>query len=227
MKKLPLFFALDVDSADQALDLVQKTKGYVRAYKIGPRLFLTSGSELISKIKSHNSQVFLDFKFYDIPSSTLKAVRSAFEIGADFVTVHASVGKETLDLLSQFEKQVTQKRFFQILFVTVLSSVSDSEDNQNKILRLAQSVYQSGLKGLVCSPWEVKILKQKYPDMFLVTPGIRLKGDNPDDQRRFMTPLQALKEGSSTLVMGRSLIKTKVPEKVLEDIYNSLKAGNL
>ena len=219
MKKLPLFLALDVQTRDQALDLVRKTKDYVQAYKIGPRLFLAHGAKLIQEIKSYGAQVFLDFKFYDIPSATLEAVRSAFQIGSDFVTVHASLGKETLNLLSQFEKEASQKKFFKILCVTVLSSVPDFEGNQNRVLELADLVYKSGLRGLVCSPWEVKVLKQKYEDMFLVTPGIRLEEDSQDDQKRVMTPQQALKEGSSALVMGRSLIRAKDPVKALKGIY--------
>ncbi len=226
MKKLPLFVALDTATREQAVALAQKTKDYAQAYKIGPRLFLAHGPELIGQIKNHNSQVFLDFKFYDIPSSTVEAVRAAFEMGADFVTVHASAGPEALQLLSQFEKEARQKKFFQILCVTVLSSAPDSKSNQNKIFQLAESVCRSGLKGLVCSPWEARALKQKYPDMFLATPGIRLKGENPDDQKRFMPPLQALREGSSALIMGRSLARAEDPEKLLRELYDSFTAGN-
>lgn len=223
MKKLPVFIALDVETKEQALDLIEQTKDYVQAYKIGPRLFLIYGPELIEEIKNRCSlQIFLDLKFHDIPSSTLEAVQSAFKIGAEFVTVHASVGRETLSLLSQFEEKARQKKFFQILCVTVLSSVGDSKKNQNKVLELADQVYQAGLRGLVCSPWEVKALRQKYKDMFLVTPGIRLEGDSRDDQKRVMTPKQAFHEGSSALVMGRSLIRAKEPANILKDIYNSL-----
>ena len=86
---------------------------------------------------------------------------------------------------------------------------------------MAHQVYEAGLRGLVCSPWEARVLKQKYQGIFLVTPGIRLEGESREDQQRVMTPKQALSEGSSALVMGRSLIKN--PIKVLEMISNSLK----
>lgn len=224
MKKIPLFIALDVENKAKALDLIQKTKDYVQGYKIGPRLFLTEGSDLILEIKSHGAQVFLDFKFFDIPSSTLSAVQSAFDLGSDFVTVHASVGKEALQLLSQFEKSARQKRDFRILFVTVLSSFSNSPEHTAKVLELADSVYKAGLRALVCSPWELKALREKYKDMFFVTPGIRLKGDSLDDQKRVMTPDQALQEGSSALVMGRSFIRAEDPEKILEGIYSSIRS---
>ena len=225
MQPFSLFLALDVKTKAQALNLVRQTKDYIQAYKIGPRLFLTHGLKLIQEIKSlSRAKIFLDFKFYDIPSSTLEAVRSAFSIGADFVTVHAVAGRETLKSLSQFEKEARQKRFFQILCVTVLSSVSRSKDSQSLVLKRANQVYQSGLRGLVCSPWEARALRAKYPDIFLVTPGIRLEGDPAEDQKRTMTPQQALKEKSSALVLGRSVINAKDPAKILKNLCANLKS---
>ena len=226
MKKLPVFLALDVETKAQALDLVKQTKDYVLGYKIGPRLFLLYGPSVIEEIKNFStSQVFLDFKFYDIPSSTLEGIRSAFQIGADFATVHASIGKKTLGLLYQFEKEAKQKKFFQILCVTVLSNIQNSQDNQSSVLELADQVYQSGLRGLVSSPWEAKVLKQKYPDIFLMTPGIRWEGDSKDDQKRIMTPHQAIQTGSSALVIGRSLIQAKNPLEMLKSLSESLQPG--
>lgn len=224
MKELAIFLALDMDSGERALELVQKTKDYIKGYKIGPRLFLSYGQKLIQDIKSLSSaQVFLDFKFYDIPSSTLAAVRKSFEMGADFVTVHASAGRETLELLSQYEKEARQERFFQILCVTVLSSFPDSQENKNRAGELADLVYQSGLRGLVCSPLELKALRKKYSDMFLVSPGIRWEGDPLEDQKRVMTPVEAFQAGSSALVVGRSLLRSKNPEQQLRDLSHLLK----
>ena len=135
MKILPIFIALDVETKEQAIHLVKETKGLVFGYKLGPRLFLSYGMELIKEIRKQTSaKIFLDFKFYDIPSSTLQAVQTAFHLGIDFVTVHALVGQKTLRLLSHLEKKIKQERFFQILFVTLLSSVEDSKENQKKFL---------------------------------------------------------------------------------------------
>ena len=225
MKKLPLFVALDLNNKSEVLSVVKKTKDYVQAYKIGPRLFLNYGKALIQDIKnlSADSQIFLDFKFYDIPSSTVSAVDSAFQVGADFVTAHASIGQETLDLLYQLENRLSQKRAFKILFVTVLSSVSLSEETKKLVFNLADAVYKTGLRGLVCSPLEAKALRDKYPDIFLVTPGIRWEGDSKGDQKRVMTPLEALQAGSSALVMGRSLINQPQLEILLKKMYSQLK----
>lgn len=220
MKDKFIFASLDVDTKAQALEFVQKSKNYVQAYKIGPRLFLKYGAKLIEDIKElGDSQIFLDFKFYDIPSSTVEAVRSAFQIGADYATVHAGVGLPTLKSLSEFELEARQKRFFQILCVTVLSSKEPDEDHQNQVLELADIVDQAGLQGLVCSPYELEYLRPKYPDMFLLTPGIRLHGESHDDQKRVMSPQEAFKAGSSAIVMGRSLLRAKNLEQMLQSLF--------
>jgi len=223
MKKLPLFLALDIDGQEQALDIVRKSKNYVQAYKIGPRLFLKHGVSLIEKIKEVTScQIFLDLKFHDIPSSVLEALKSAFYIGVDYATVHATVGEEALKLLSNWERKIKKKRFFQILFVTVLSSIESSKKTEEKVLKLADQVYQAGLRGLVCSSYEVQLLRKKYKNMFLVTPGIRLEGDSKDDQKRVMSPEEALRAGSSALVMGRSLLRVSQLEKTLKNLSEKL-----
>jgi len=224
MKKDRLILALDLDDKKEVLQLVEQTKDHIGTYKIGPRLFLKEGSSLIDEIKqkSPSCKIFLDFKFYDIPSSTLSAVRSAFEIGAHFVTVHAFVGLNTLQSLAQLEASLQEKAFFKVLCVTVLSSVGFSQKIQSQIIQLADEVYQSGLRSLVCSPHEAKLLKSKYNDLFLVTPGIRLEQDDLGDQKRTMTPALALQEGSSALVLGRSVITSKNPLEKLKTIHHLL-----
>ena len=219
MKKLSIFLALDVDTKEQACSLVEKTCSDVLGYKIGPRLFLQYGKELISEIKTYNSstRIFLDFKFYDIPSSTLEAVRSSYYIGADYVTVHASVGGKTLKLLADLEKELNQKRFFKILPVTVLSS-EEGAKSQQKVEELADLVIESGLNSLVCSPLESQKIRSKYKDILLVTPGIRRKDDDRGDQKRVMTPEEAFQAGSSILVMGRSFTEAKNLSEVLKNL---------
>ena len=221
MKKLPLFVALDVEGRYKALELARQTKDYVQGVKIGPRLFLSCGPSLIEEIRALGGalKIFLDFKFFDIPSSTLSAVRSCFQAGADFATVHGIVGDESLKLLSQFEKSVQGERAFRILFVTLLSSEERRNDTAKRALSVADRVWRAGLKGLVCSPWEAKALRRKYKEAFLVTPGIRLKGEDQGDQKRVMRPLEALREGSSALVIGRSLTKAKNPAQTIKSLY--------
>ncbi|MGI9549216.1 MAG: orotidine-5'-phosphate decarboxylase [Bdellovibrionales bacterium] len=225
MKPLSIFLSLDLDNKEQVFSLVKETHPYLLGYKIGPRLFLKQGPDLILKIKEYNSllKIFLDFKFYDIPSSTLEAVRSAFIIGADYATVHSSVGLPTLKALCDLEKELNQKRFFRILPVTVLSSVEDDQILK-KVEEQARLIVESGFNALVCSPLELKHLRKKYKDMLLVTPGIRMQGDEKGDQKRVMTPEEAFQAGSSILVMGRSLIKAQNPEEVLKKLSQKIHA---
>jgi len=223
MKKLPLFLALDVETKEQALVLVRQTYSHLLGYKIGPRLFLKYGPQLISQIKSYHLgiTIFLDFKFYDIPSATVEAVRSAACIGANYATVHSSVGAMTLKLLSELEQELNQDELFRVLPVTVLSSMAA---DFTQIEKRADEIIASGLTSLVCSPLEALRLKQKYPQLLLVTPGIRLQGDSKDDQKRVMTPQEAIQAGSSILVMGRSLITHKNPAEILQQLQKSIYA---
>lgn len=217
--KLPIFIALDVDNKEQALSLVEQTHSLVLGYKLGPRLFL-SHRDLIKNIKSYDSslQVFLDFKFYDIPSSTIEAVKTSYELGADLVTIHARVESKALKSLSE----IAWPRPFKILAVTELSSVEQNSETLKKIQSLAKKVVQNGLKALVCSPLELSFLKNQYPDLYFVTPGIRFENDDWADQKRVMTPQKALQLGSSALVIGRSLTQSKNPVQLLERLKNSL-----
>ena len=235
MKPLPVILALDLEDKTRVLDFIERTKHCISTYKIGPRLFLKEGPSLLQEIKKQapKSKIFLDFKFYDIPSSTVSAVRSAFEIGANYVTVHASLNLNSLKELYELEKNFNflsdQKDFenkpFRVLCVTVLSSEAASKDTSAKVLALADKVYQSGLRALVCSAMEAQLLKNKYPDVFLVTPGIRFSGDSAQDQKRVMSAGQALSAGSSALVIGRSLTQCENLDQRLKQMAQEL-AGN-
>lgn len=223
MKK-QLCLALDVETREQALDLIQKTHDHISIYKLGPRLCLSHGKFLIKYIQSCSAaKIFLDFKFYDIPSSTLKAVQTVYDLGADFVTVHAQAGQQTLKLLSDFEQSVQKNRAFQILCVTVLSSVVHTQDVQKQILQLADQVYESKLKGLICPASSIQSIKKKYPNFFLVTPGIRFKTDELQDQKNIITAKQAFDLGSSVAILGRSIIAASSPEQALQRVLQSLK----
>ena len=260
--KLPIFVALDLDNEKQALALAEKVSPYVFGFKVGPRLYLSSSSSLIHHL-SQLGKVFLDFKFLDIPSTMSASVQACFKMGVDYLTVHASAGLQTLAQLARVEKDYQGR----ILAVTVLTSqktidgikpddLESSKDslmwekmdkNQNslnqslllkRVLNLAQTVYESGLRGLVSSPYEVKMLREKYSDFFIVTPGIRLPvefSDNKEgketpiqsvkneDQSRTADPAYALQQGASALVIGRPILQAQDPVKVLKNIAGSLK----
>ena len=263
--KLPIFVALDLDDEKQALALAEKVSPYVFGFKVGPRLYLNSSSSLIRHL-SQWGKVFLDFKFLDIPSTMSASVQACFKMGVDYLTVHAVAGKPALSRLARVEKDYKG----QILAVTVLTSqkaidlkqadlesskeslVQKKIGNDNslpdqqllkRVLNLAQIVYESGLRGLVSSPYEAGVLREKYSDFFIVTPGIRLPVTGSDkkesftkeekaspiqsvkneDQNRTADPIYALQQGASALVIGRPLLQAQDPVKVLNDIARSLK----
>ena len=217
VNKAPVFVALDLDEPEKALSLAEKLSPYALGFKVGPRLYFRSGASLIQKLSQWGS-VFIDFKFYDIPSTMASSVRACFEVGARYVTVHAQAGSKAMEQVAQVEKDYEG----QVLAVTVLTSQETSNTTKD-VTALATQAYESGLRGLVASPHELKFLKKKYPDLFIVTPGIRMPSSKQnalknDDQVRVATPEFALQQGASALVMGRSLLFSSDPVSILRDL---------
>ena len=218
MKKLPVYVALDLDEEKKVLSLAEEVSSYVEGFKIGPRVGLKNGSSIISKLKSYG-KVFLDFKFFDIPSTMLSSVQAAFDLGVDLLTVHALAGEESLRQLAKLEARLRKQRDFRILAVTIITSFSNkvlpplvrTQSIFSHVEDLSDLVIKSGLSGLVCSGSEVAYLRKKYPDAYLLTPGIRFHLDSAQDQKRISTPQEAIKAGASALVMGRSIYGTADP----------------
>lgn len=228
--KNPIFVALDLDDKEKALDIVSKTKELVGGFKIGPRLVFRFGTEIISQI-AKSAPVFLDFKFLDIPSTMDSAVRSAFEAGSTFVTIHATSGPEALKLLAKTEKELSLKRPFHIFAVTLLTSFSketlpanyNNDSIEEQIVALVEQSVDCGINSFVCSPHELKILKKKFPQCYFITPGIRTGSEKSDDQKRTATPKEAIQDGASALVIGRPVLSSEDPKALLMAILESLK----
>lgn len=220
--KKPVFVALDIDDSKQAMQMAQRLQGHVGGFKVGPRLSFQMGAEWCQKL-SEIAPLFIDNKYFDIPSTMLAAVRSSFNAGASFVTVHALSGREALTELAKLETELNKVRPFQILAVTVLTSWSSESRPSvltNKpisahVEELCQLILESGLTGVVCSPHELEIVRAVSTEFFTVTPGIRLPADDCSDQKRVMTPQEALAKGASALVMGRSILTAKDPVSIL------------
>ncbi len=234
--KSPYFLALDVDSAEAAISLAEKTKKYVGGFKIGPRLTYKYGAELTQKL-SALAPVFVDNKFHDIPSTMLAALQATFDSGASYTTIHASCGPTAMKQISEWQKNVNQKRPFQVLSVTVLTSFEQNQLPRNwqnnkiekHVTDLANDIFASGLTGLVCSPHEVAFIKAQRNESFVVVPGIRFastiqnKSTEKDDQNRVATPEDALKSGADALVVGRAILNAMDPVIAAEKIANTLK----
>lgn len=228
--KNPIIVALDVDTREECLRLARLLEGKVGAVKVGPRLCVRYGADLISEL-ARALPVFVDNKYLDIPNTMESAVRATFEAGASLATVHAWSGVEALRRLAALEQELNAKRPFQILVVTILTSFNSETlppplsqfSIAEQVSGLSDLAVGSGLTGLVCSPEEVADLRARHPHAFLVTPGIRLPDyGKTDDQKRVLGPSQALERGASALVVGRPIIEAADPvaaaDRILSDI---------
>jgi len=224
--KNPLILALDVDTDKEALQIAEEMQDLVGAIKIGPRLALRYGQSLSQKI-SKNTLVFLDNKHFDIPTTMEAAALASFDAGASLVTIHALSGVEACERLAALEKKLSEERAFKILAVTVLTSWDQQSlpsnmqgwGIQQHVETMVESIRQAGLTGIVCSAHELQ--KMKTQGLFVVTPGLQF-GTQNEDQKRTMTPAEALSLGASGLVVGRSILNAKNRREAVLDILKSL-----
>lgn len=220
----PLVIALDVDSEQRALQLVDELHDIAGCFKIGPRLFVKGGPALIEKI-SQSAPVFLDHKFFDIPSTMTSAIRAAFDCGVSIATVHLMSGATALLELAKLEQELNAQRPFKLLGVSILTSWSEADyppvfqtqETSENVNKLALFGKQSGLSGFVCSGHELEGLSEagisRQKGDFLLVPGVRRKTDASHDQSRIMTPKQAITEGASAVVVGRPIIESATPRE--------------
>jgi orotidine-5'-phosphate decarboxylase len=234
MTSNPIIAALDVPTAEEALKLAQEIAPAVGAFKIGKELFTSAGPDIVKRVRDTGAAVFLDLKFHDISNTVAKAVASAVRLDVQMLTIHASGGSEMMRAAEQ-SAQETAKQLGRnaplVLGVTVLTSHDAGtlaeigcEPNVGKqVERLAQLAVSSGLRGLVCSPLEIVALRQILPaTLQLVTPGIRTGAEKADDQKRTLTPREAIQAGASRLVIGRPIYAAPNPREAVEQILRSL-----
>jgi len=234
----PIIAALDVPTAGAALKLVQQLAPVVGAFKVGKELFVSDGPEMVRKIRACDVPVFLDLKFHDIPNTVARAVTAAAQLDVQMLTIHASGGREMMRAAEQ-AAQETAKRLGRapplVLGVTILTSLDSNElaeigMNANvghQVERLASLAVRAGLRGLVCSPLEVAGLRSIIPaGMQLVTPGIRPAEEKQDDQKRTLSPPEALAAGADWLVIGRPICAAQDPRAAAEKILASLDASD-
>ena len=229
-----VILAIDGLDINQAKSLLEKCPK-IKWVKVGLELFVREGPGVIEILKGLNKNIFLDLKFHDIPNTMSAACYQVSKLGVDIISVHASAGfkalKESKNASLEGAKALNLKPP-SIVGITVLTSFSledfqtdfDSKNSiEDNVLRLAKLSYDAGLDGCVCSPWEAKMLRSIYKNNFeLITPGIRTKIENKDDQNRIMTPNQAINNGASKLVIGRSISKAIDPNKTFLDICKSI-----
>ncbi|MDQ6912050.1 MAG: orotidine-5'-phosphate decarboxylase [Verrucomicrobiota bacterium] len=221
-----IIVALDLPTAAQALEMIAKISAEVSFFKIGLQLYTAAGPEIVRAVLAEGGKVFLDLKLHDIPNTVAKAVRAAGDLGVEMLTVHLSGGRNMI------EAAVRECRpHLLLLGVTVLTS-SDEETLreigvgapvEEQTLRLAKLGSEAGIRGLIASPHEVRVLREQLGEqMTIITPGIRPAWAKADDQRRFTTPREAIENGADYLVIGRPITAAADPREAAQQIAAEL-----
>ncbi len=231
----PIVVALDVDTPEQALSLVERLRGTVGMFKVGKQLFTAAGPDIVRRIIGMGEQVFLDLKFHDIPNTVAKAGIEAARLGVSIFNIHAMGGSKmmraTVDAVNETVEREGIARPL-ILGVTVLTShtqeslseVGIERKLEDEVVALAQLCEKSGINGVVASPQEIVPIRKAVdnPSFVILTPGVRPAGAALNDQSRVMTPGEAITAGANLLVVGRPITAADDPvmaaKKILEEI---------
>ena len=222
--------ALDFDDAAKAMALVDQLDPAACKLKVGKEMFTLFGPEFVKSLIAKGFDIFLDLKFHDIPNTVAKACKAAAEMGVWMVNVHASGGMEMMKAAKNAIASSSHPQT-KLIAVTVLTSMDQAQLNDvvpevspaEQVKKLAQLTADSGLDGVGCSAKEAVMLRETHNDAFLlVTPGIRPAGADVGDQKRVMTPVDAIDAGVSYLVMGRPITQAENPLAALQAVNQSL-----
>lgn len=228
-----IIFPLDTNSLEEALFWVERLNSFVGVFKVGLELFVSEGPKVIEKIKSKtDKKIFLDLKLYDIPHTLAQTIKVISNLGVDWVTVHILAGTTAL-------RKVLELAYnnLKIIGVTILTSLDKADllelgfnaelakDPKDLVLKLAFLAYQTGCEAIVCSAKEVVRVKENFPELIIIVPGIRLSEEvsKMDDQLRTATPYEAILLGADYLVIGRPIREAAFPEKVCEEVITQIK----
>ena len=236
-----LIVALDVSSAAAAQKIVSALGDSVHIYKVGMQLYTAEGPQIVRELVGSGRRVFLDLKYHDIPNTVASAVREAVRLGVSMLTVHASGGSKMLQAAAEAAKTDKARvgadayvRQLQIFAVTVLTSMDEYDLNStgvpglvvDQVIRLASIALHSGCAGVVSSAREVKALREKLGENFLVVnPGVRPAGADHGDQARVVTPAEAIQAGATHVVVGRPITAAKDPVAAARAINQEIKTA--
>jgi len=227
----PIILAVDSSSISEAETLASNLKDYIGGIKLGMEFFNSFGPEGVKTIKKLNIPIFLDLKLHDIPITVYKTVKSLLDLEPAIINVHASGGKEMMMAASRALKESNNVKT-KIIAVTVLTSLDNNdlkeigfdEKSDTLVVKLANLVKESGLDGIVCSAKEISLVRKSIGDDFiLVVPGIRLHKDKLNDQKRVMSPKEAISLGADLLVIGRPITNAENQIKATKEILNQIK----
>ena len=224
-----ILIALDYPTEKQALEMVEQLQPELCRLKVGKEMFTRLGPGFVEKLQLRGFQVFLDLKYHDIPNTVARACQAAADLGVWMINVHALGGRRMLEAAAQSLMSYQQRP--KLIAVTILTSMSDADlleigiphAASDMALKLAGLAQQCSLDGVVCSAMEASVMRQQLGQEFiLVTPGIRPAGSQADDQRRTMTPAEAMAAGSSYLVIGRPITQAQDPVGLLRTIVSDI-----
>lgn len=230
----PIIVALDVPTAEDAIKLAKRVAPAVGAFKIGSELFTAAGPDVVRQVRATGTPVFLDLKFHDIPNTVAKAVISATRLDVQMLTVHASGGSEMMRVAEESAQRTARQWAHTpplVLAVTILTSmnattlgeIGSDAKVERQVERLATLAVKAGLCGIVCSPLEIDGLRKVLPaNIQIVTPGIRIGAVRGDDQKRTLSPRDALDAGANWLVIGRPIYSAEDPRAAAEKILSSI-----
>lgn len=225
-----ILVAMDFDNQEACLQMADRLDPSLCRMKVGKELFTSAGPQVVEALMARGFDVFLDLKFHDIPNTCAKAVKAAAEMGVWMVNVHASGGERMMQAArNELDKRAGQNPL--LIAVTVLTSMEQADlqgigiarEPREQVLHLAGLAQRSGMDGVVCSAQESSMLRDNLgSDFCLVTPGIRPADAAADDQRRIVTPPQAIEQGSHYLVIGRPITQAQDPVATCREIGLSL-----
>lgn len=226
-----LIVALDVPSVHEMEAALNRLPDRIEWYKVGLELFCAEGPAVLDPLKKRNKKIFLDLKLHDIPRTVANAVKTAAGHGVNLMTVHAIGGKAMLEAAAEAARECPNSP--QLVAVTTLTSLSQedfaglgiSRTVSAQALALGELAVSSGIDGLVTSAHEAAVLRKKFPDALLVTPGIRMPDGEIGDQKRIATPAFAVQQGASHLVVGRPILKAENPENAVNLIFENIKSA--
>jgi orotidine-5'-phosphate decarboxylase len=229
-----IIFALDVNGLAEIDRYAEMLSGKVGMFKVGKELFTATGPEAVKTVQRHGGQVFLDLKYHDIPNTVAKAMLEAARLGVQLANLHALGGGEMMETAATAVRKEFGVQRPKLLAVTILTSSTEEtlrgvgidHPVQDMVVRLAKLAQNAGMDGVVASPLEIELIRAACgPDFLIVTPGVRPSFASVDDQKRIMTPTEAVTAGADYLVIGRPIAKADNPQVAADLIADEIVGG--